>query len=67
MAKDLSVTVAGVTFPNPVIAASGTYGFGFDYTDLYPLNKLGGISCKGSTLEKKDGNIPPRIAETTGK
>ena len=64
MAKDLSVTVAGVKFPNPVIAASGTYGFGFDYTDLYPLKKLGGISCKGTTINPKDGNVPPRIAET---
>ncbi len=62
--KDLSVTVAGVKFPNPVIAASGTYGFGQDYTDLYPLNKLGGISCKGTTLMPKDGNPAPRIAET---
>ena len=64
MAKDLSVTVAGVKFPNPVIAASGTYGFGFDYTDLYPLKKLGGISCKGTTINPKGGNVPPRIAET---
>lgn len=63
--KDLSVKVAGVTFPNPVIAASGTYGFGEDYTPLYPLNKLGGISCKGTTMNEKLGNIPPRIAETT--
>ena len=62
--KDLSVTVAGVRFPNPVIAASGTYGFGQDYTDLYPLNKLGGISCKGTSLLPKDGNPAPRIAET---
>lgn len=62
--KDLSVTVAGVRFPNPVIAASGTYGFGQDYTDLYPLNKLGGISCKGTTILPKDGNPAPRIAET---
>lgn len=62
--KDLSVTVAGVRFPNPVIAASGTYGFGQDYTDLYPLNKLGGISCKGTTVLPKDGNPSPRIAET---
>ncbi|MCM1054918.1 MAG: dihydroorotate dehydrogenase [Bacteroides sp.] len=61
--KDLSVTVAGVKFPNPVIAASGTYGFGQDYTDLYPLNRLGGISCKGTTLLPKDGNPAPRIAE----
>ncbi len=62
--KDLSVTVAGVKFPNPVIAASGTYGFGQDYTDLYPLNILGGISCKGTTINPKDGNPAPRIAET---
>lgn len=62
--KDLSVTVAGVKFPNPVIAASGTYGFGQDYTDLYPLNRLGGISCKGTTILPKDGNPAPRIAET---
>lgn len=62
--KDLSVKVAGVTFPNPVIAASGTYGFGEDYAPLYPLNKLGGISCKGTTMNEKPGNIPPRIAET---
>ncbi len=63
--KDLSVSVAGVNFPNPVIAASGTYGFGEDYAPLYPLNKLGGISCKGTTMNEKPGNIPPRIAETT--
>ena len=62
--KDLSVTVAGIKFPNPVIAASGTYGFGQDYIDLYPLNKLGGISCKGTTILPKDGNPAPRIAET---
>lgn len=63
--KDLSVKVAGITFPNPVIAASGTYGFGEDYAPLYPLNKLGGISCKGTTMNEKLGNLPPRIAETT--
>lgn len=63
--KDLSVKVAGITFPNPVIAASGTYGFGEDYAPLYPLNRLGGISCKGTTMNEKAGNLPPRIAETT--
>ena len=61
---DLSVRIAGVEFPNPVIAASGTYGNGECYTDLYPLSKLGGVSCKGMTIEPKMGNIPPRIAET---
>lgn len=61
---DLSVNIAGVNFQNPVIAASGTFGFGREYNEFYPLNTLGGISCKGITLEKRDGNIPPRIAET---
>ncbi len=61
---DLSVNICGVEFKNPVIAASGTYGFGEEYDELYPLEKLGGISCKGTTLNPKDGNIPPRIAET---
>ncbi len=61
---DLSVRIAGVEFPNPVIAASGTYGNGECYTDLYPLSRLGGISCKGVTIEPKLGNPPPRIAET---
>ena len=61
---DLSVRIAGVEVPNPVIAASGTYGNGECYTDLYPLSRLGGVSCKGMTIEPKMGNIPPRIAET---
>lgn len=61
---DLSVKIAGVEFPNPVIAASGAYGNGECYTDLYPLSRLGGISCKGMTREPKNGNLPPRIAET---
>lgn len=61
---DLSVKIAGVEFPNPIIAASGTYGNGECYTDLYPLSKLGGVSCKGMTINPKMGNPPPRIAET---
>ncbi|MCM1166038.1 MAG: dihydroorotate dehydrogenase [Lachnospiraceae bacterium] len=61
---DLSVRIAGVEFPNPVIAASGTFGNGECYTDLYPISRLGGISCKGMTIEPKLGNPPPRIAET---
>lgn len=61
---DLSVKIAGVEFPNPVIAASGTYGNGECYTDLYPISELGGISCKGMTINPKLGNPPPRIAET---
>ena len=61
---DLSVKVAGVTFNNPLIAASGTFGFGREYGAFYPLSALGGISCKGITLKRRDGNPPPRIAET---
>ena len=61
---DLSVKIAGVEFPNPVIAASGTYGNGECFTDLDPLSRLGGISCKGMTIVPKLGNVPPRIAET---
>lgn len=61
---DLSVTIAGVTLKNPVIAASGCYGFGLEYEDFYPPERLGGIALKGLTLEKRPGNPPPRIAET---
>ena len=61
---DLSVKVAGVNFANPLIAASGTFGFGREFNEFYPLSTLGGISCKGITLKRRDGNPPPRIAET---
>ncbi|MDD4378171.1 MAG: dihydroorotate dehydrogenase, partial [Eubacteriales bacterium] len=61
---NLSVNIAGVDFKNPVITASGCYGFGMDYTDFYPVSKLGGISLKGTTLNERLGNPPPRIAET---
>ncbi|MDR3344088.1 MAG: dihydroorotate dehydrogenase [Oscillospiraceae bacterium] len=60
----LNVNICGVDFKNPVIAASGTYGFGKDYTDFFPLERLGGISCKGTTLLPRLGNPPPRVAET---
>ncbi|WP_283610160.1 dihydroorotate dehydrogenase [Faecalispora anaeroviscerum] len=63
---DLKVTVAGVEFQNPLIAASGTFGFGHEYQEFFPLSALGGISCKGITLKERPGNPPPRIAETPG-
>ena len=63
---DLQVNLAGVTLANPLIAASGTFGFGREYGELYPLSTLGGISCKGLTLRERPGNPPPRIAETPG-
>ena len=61
---DLSVKIAGVEFNSPLIAASGTFGFGREYGELYPLENLGGISCKGITLKRRDGNPVPRVAET---
>lgn len=63
---DLQVNIAGVPFHNPIIAASGTFGFGHEYMEFYPLSTLGGISCKGITLSERSGNPPPRIAETPG-
>ena len=61
---DLRVNVAGLRMKNPVIAASGTFGFGREYAEFFDLSLLGGISVKGLTLEPRKGNRPPRIAET---
>jgi len=64
---DLSVKVAGaLRLANPVIAASGTWGYGDEYGDLVDVNKLGAIVCKGTTLMPGDGNPQPRIVEVTG-
>ncbi|MCL2089206.1 MAG: dihydroorotate dehydrogenase [Oscillospiraceae bacterium] len=63
---DLSVNIAGVGFKNPLIAASGCFGFGREYEEFYPLSLLGGISTKGMTRNPRDGNPPPRVAETRG-
>ena len=63
---DLRVNVAGVEFNNPLIAASGTFGFGREYAEFYPLSTLGGISSKGITLKARPGNPAPRIAEAPG-
>lgn len=61
---DLSVKVAGVDFKNPVIPASGVFGYGREYEEFYPLSKLGGIATKGTTGQLRTGNPSPRIAET---
>lgn len=61
---DLSVTVAGVKFQNPLIGSSGTFGFGTEYASVFDVNRLGGIASKGLTLEKKAGNNGIRIWET---
>ncbi len=57
------VVLSGVRFRNPVIPASGTFGFGQEFTRYYDLNLLGGISFKGTTIEPRFGNPTPRIAE----
>ncbi len=59
----LSVEICGVKFNNPVIAASGTFGFGREYDELYDISAAGGVSTKGLTLERREGNPVPRIAE----
>ena len=61
---DMSVNICGVDFKNPIIPASGAFGYGREYEELFPLNKLGGIATKGTTLHKRTGNLSPRIAET---
>lgn len=61
---DLTTSVAGVQFKNPVITASGTFGFGKEYAEFYDLSLLGGLCTKGLTLKEKAGNPPHRIAET---
>lgn len=61
---NLKVNIGGVEFKNPVIAASGTFGFGEEFKDYIDLNKLGGISSKGLTLRKNPGNPGIRIYET---
>ena len=61
---DLRVSVAGVEFKNPVIPASGCFGYGREYEQFYPLSKLGGISVKGTTRYERMGNPGPRVAET---
>ncbi len=61
---DLSVNVAGVEFKNPIIPASGVFGYGREYEEFYPLSKLGGIATKGTTGTLRTGNPSPRIAET---
>ena len=63
MVKDLSVDLCGVHLDNPVIPASGCFGFGLEMADSFDLNRLGGISLKGTTEQGRFGNPTPRIAE----
>lgn len=61
---DLSVKICGVDFKNPIIPASGVFGYGREYESFYPLSELGGIATKGTTGGERIGNLAPRIAET---
>ena len=61
---DLNVTLAGLRLQNPVIPASGTFGFGYEFTQWYDLDCLGALCTKGTTREPRLGNPLPRIAET---
>jgi dihydroorotate dehydrogenase (NAD+) catalytic subunit len=61
---DLSVSVAGIELKNPIIAASGTFGYGIEFEDIVHLEKLGGFVVKGLSKEPMTGNPPPRLFET---
>lgn len=62
--SDLSVTINGVHFQNPLIGSSGTFGFGTEYASVFDVNRLGGIASKGLTLERREGNSGIRVWET---
>src|SRR5260370_11837223 len=61
---NLSVNFCGIAFKNPVIAASGTFGYGIEFEDVVALEKLGGFVSKGLSREPMVGNPPPRLFET---
>ena len=62
---DLSVSLCGIPLDNPVIPASGTFGYGYEFAALYDINMLGTFSFKGTTREPRFGNPTPRIADCT--
>jgi len=64
MTPDLSVSIAGIRLKNPVIAASGTFGYGVEFEDVVHLDRLGGFVVKGLSREPMIGNPPPRLFET---
>ena len=61
---DLSVRIGGLSLKNPLIAASGCFGYGTEYADLVDLSSLGGVAVKGLFLAEREGHPPPRIVET---
>ena len=65
MGTNLKTTLCGIELANPIIPASGTFGFGYEFAELYDINMLGSFSFKGTTKDKRFGNPTPRIAECT--
>src|SRR4051794_41963270 len=61
---DLSVAIGALRLPNPLIAASGCFGYGVEYSDIVDLATLGGVAVKGLFLAEREGHAPPRIVET---
>ena len=61
---DISVNIAGLRMKNPVMTASGTFGYGIEFADLVDISRIGGIIMKGTTLASREGNDYPRMAET---
>jgi len=70
MSADLSVSIGKnkrkLVLANPVMTASGTFGYGIEYADVFDIQRLGAIICKGTTLKPREGNPQPRLVETTG-
>ena len=64
MKPDLSVTLGSLTLPNPLIAASGCFGYGVEYEQVVDLSTLGGVVSKGLFMKERQGHPPPRIVET---
>lgn len=63
---DLNINIGGLNFNNPVMTASGTFGYGLEFEDFIDLSRIGGIFVKGTTIRHREGNRYPRMAETNG-
>ena len=61
---ELSVNIGNLQMKNPVMTASGTFGYGIEYADFLDISRIGGIIVKGTTIQPREGNLYPRMAET---
>ena len=64
---DLNININGLSLKNPVLTASGTFGYGTEFQDFIDLERLGGFIVKGTTLKHREGNPYPRMAETPSR